>query len=89
MIVVGVLAAFKPLTVTVYIVVEAGDTTMEAVVIPPGDQTYVGFVKLVFAVMVAVCPEQTVALVTGAINPQLVAPVPPIWLKLIFCGWFE
>lgn len=75
---VGVFAASKPLTVTVYTVVTKGETTMVCVVIPPGSQENVGLVKFVFAEMVAVCPAQTVALVTGAIKLQFVAPVPPI-----------
>lgn len=88
-IVVDVFAGFKPVTVTVYIVVVVGVTTIVCVVKPPGFHEKVGLVKFVLADMVAVCPEQTVALVTGAIKPQLVEPVPPAWLKLIFCAVLE
>ena len=75
--VVGVLAGSKPLTVTVYTVVLPGETVIVCVVIPPGAHKNVGLVKLVLADMVAVCPVHIVALVTGAIKPQFVAPVPP------------
>ena len=75
--VVGVLAGFNPFTVTVYTVVVPGVTVMVCVVCPPGLHEKVGLVKLVLAEIVAVWPEQTVALVTGAISPQLVEPVPP------------
>lgn len=75
--VVGVLAGFKPFTVTVYTVVVPGVTVIVCVVCPLGLHEKVGFVKFVFAEIVAVCPAQTVALVTGAINPQFVEPVPP------------
>ena len=44
---------------------------------PPGAQANVGLVKVVLAEIVAVWPAHIVALVTGAINPQLVDPEPP------------
>lgn len=88
-IVVDVLEGVNPVTVTVYIVVTDGLTVMVCVVNPPGFHKKVGFVKFVFADMVAVCPEQTVALVTGAIKLQFVTPVPPTWLKFIFCEVLE
>ena len=83
---VGVFDGSNPFTVTVYTVVAPGETVMVCVVCPPGLQENVGFVKFVLAEIVAVCPEHTVALVTGAISPQLVEPVPPDWLKLMFCA---
>ena len=76
--VVGVLAGFNPLTVTVYIVVTVGDTTMVWVVNPPGFQEKVGLVNVVFANMVAGWPAQMVALVTGTTKLQLVDPDPDV-----------
>jgi hypothetical protein len=44
---------------------------------PPGLHKNVGLVRLVFAEIVALCPAQIVALVTGAIKLQFVDPLPP------------
>src|SRR3954468_7090978 len=56
-------------TVTVYVVVEPGDTMIEAVVAPPGLHRKVGLDALCVAVKVADPPAQTVAeftLTTGS-----------------------
>jgi hypothetical protein len=79
------------LYVTVYVVVEAGDTVILAVVCPPGDQEYVPPPVDGVAVNVADCPEQMVeefTLTVGAAvtvtvpDPELEHPPPKLYVTV-------
>ena len=64
-------------TVTVYVVVEPGETVIEEVVAPPGAQLYVYVpAGVTFAVRVALAPAQILALLTFTSGIGLTVTVP-------------
>jgi hypothetical protein len=62
--------------VTVYVVVDAGETVMLCVVAPPGDHEYVPPPVDGVAVSVAFCPAQIVCELTLTVGVELTVTVP-------------